>query len=206
MKLPPNIKLITTKTVTFKITKVTDAKEQIVEGEVYAPYVIDSHGDMMLPEDVKQMCHLWSTMRNSNKIDLMHDNVLVDAHTVESYIAKAHDPEYREGAWVMATKINDAHIWGLIEQGVYSGYSFEAKVFIEDAVIEYDLIKHHFGFTTENDGHDHTFFVEVDEMGKVIGGQTSEDDDHFHLIKAGTATQRKDGHSHRFFLKDVEES
>ncbi len=203
MKLPPHIKLFTTKTVSFTVSKVLDAKEQIVEGEVYAPYVIDTHGDMMLPEDVKRMCHLWSSLRQSNKIDLMHDNCLVDAHTVESYIAKSHDPDYREGAWVMATKINCSTVWGLIEAGVYSGYSFEAKVFIEDAEIEYDLIKHHFGFVTKNDGHDHTYFVEVDDMGKVIGGRTSVDDDHWHPIIAGTATAIVDKHSHRFFLTDT---
>lgn len=37
--------------------KSVSGDEQIVYGEVYAPYVLDSHGEMMLPLAIKQLAH-----------------------------------------------------------------------------------------------------------------------------------------------------
>lgn len=180
------------------------SEKQIVTGEVYAPFVVDSHNEMMLPDDVELMAHRFLATLKNHQIDLMHDNKVVKATVVESFIARAGDPTYNEGAWVMSVKIENEKLWEAIKRGDYSGYSFEAWVTKQDAFIEITVEPHVFGLTEKNLSHDHAFFVKVDDYGKVIGGHTSPGDDgHVHKIIFGTATENADSpetHSHRFFL------
>lgn len=191
----------------FAIKKV-DSDEKIVYGEVYAPFVIDSHGEMMLPEAVKQLCHRFMIEKKTDRIDLMHNNKPINASMVESYIAKVNDPDYTEGAWVLAVKIFDGDVWVDIKAGKLNGYSLEAMVFKVEADVVYDYLPLHYGFTEENGGHSHAFFVEVDKDGSVIGGYTSEEEDedgvlHSHDVLAGTATERSNKHAHRYFLNEI---
>lgn len=195
-----------TSTVTVKSV---DRMEQIVTGEVYAPYVIDSHGEMMLPEDIKKMAHRFLIANKNHFIDMMHNNKVVQASVVESYIAKANDPDYTEGAWVLSVKIFDENVWGDVLEGKLNGYSFEAMVYKVDAEVVYDYLPLHIGFTEENDGHFHAFYVEVDENGRVIGGKTSVETDsagrqHDHKMLYGTATQNAEHGAHRYFLNEIE--
>lgn len=191
----------------FSIKKF-DSDEQIVYGEVYAPYVIDSHGEMMLPEDVRKLAHRFLLEKKTDRIDIMHNNKAINASMVESYIAKANDPDYAEGAWVLAVKVYDENVWSDIKAGKLNGYSLEALVYKQDAEVIYDYLPFHYGFTEENDGHFHAFFVEVDKDGSVTGGYTSEEEDgdgvlHSHDVLAGTATARSNKHAHRYFLNEV---
>lgn len=188
--------------------KATDQMEQIVYGEVYAPYVIDSHGEMMLPEDIRKMAHRFLISQKNHFIDMMHNNNPVEASVVESYIAKADDKDYAEGAWVLGVKIFDSAIWAKVMAGELNGYSFEAMVYKVDAEVVYEYLPLHIGFTEENDGHSHAFYVEVDKDGRVIGGYTSsapgaDGVEHEHKIFAGTATERANSHGHRFFMNEI---
>jgi hypothetical protein len=142
--------------------------EQIVTGEVYTPYIIDTHLEMMLPEDVRVMCHRFLMDHRNGYIDVMHNNKPVRACIVESYIAKAGDPDgYAEGSWVASVKILDDNHWADIKAGKYNGFSIEAYVYKVMAEVEYDYLPMHFGFVEKNDGHDHAFYVEVNSMGRV---------------------------------------
>jgi hypothetical protein len=188
--------------------KAVNDDEQIVYGEVYAPYVIDSHGEMMLPEDVRKLAHRFLQAKKTDRIDIMHNNKAIHASMVESYIAKAGDPDYAEGAWVLAVKINDSAVWADIKAGKLNGYSLEAMVYKRQAEVVFDYLPFHYGFTEENDGHFHAFFVEVDKKGNVIGGYSSEDADadgvlHSHDVLAGTATASSNKHAHRYFLNEI---
>lgn len=176
-----------------------DEEQQIVTGEVYAPFIIDSHGDMMEPKDVEQLSHSFMAKMLNRHIDIMHNNKPADAIAVESFIAKDHDG-YNEGAWVLSTKILDKALWADIKQGKYNGYSMEAMVKKVPALVVIDVLPQAFGYVEANAGHDHVFYVEVDDDGRVTGGQTSFDDGHSHTLSAGTATDKTDGHSHRYFL------
>lgn len=180
------------------------ADKQVVTGEVYAPYIIDSHNEMMLPEDVQIMAHRFLATLKNDQIDLMHNNKVVKAVVVESFIARPNDPEYNEGAWVMSVKIDDPDLWKAIKRGDYSGYSFEAYVTRSEAIVEVTIESQVFGYVEKQLDHDHAFFVQVDDTGKVIGGHTSAaEDGHVHVIRSGTATEDADSpetHSHRFFL------
>jgi hypothetical protein len=95
-------------------------------------------------------------------------------------------------------------VWEKVERGELNGYSVEALVRPQDAIVEITVAAHAWGFTEKNDGHEHSFFVVLDEVGRVIGGVTSKaDDGHFHEIDFGTATEfasNGDQHAHRLFL------
>ena len=104
--------------------------------------------------------------------------------------------------------MDDAH-WADIRAGKYNGFSIEAYVYKVEAEVEYDYLPIHYGFVEKNDGHDHAFYVEVDDIGRVIKGVTSADDGHSHEIKAGTATEFSNDpdnkpHAHRFFMNEIE--
>lgn len=190
-----------------RIVKI-DNDEQVVYGEVYAPYVLDSHGEMMLPEDVKLLAHRFLLTVKNHMIDIMHNNKIVKASVIESFVARRGDPDYTEDAWVLGTKIFDAQAWADIKVGKLNGYSLEAMVYKYDAEVTYDMLPVHFGVSEENDGHSHTFWLEVDDNGRVTGGGTSEETDaegnlHDHKIACGTATELSNKHAHRFFLNEI---
>lgn len=186
--------------------KSVSGDEQIVYGEVYAPYVLDSHGEMMLPLAIKQLAHRFLIAQKNHFIDLQHNNKAIKASVVESYIAKADDPLYAEGAWVLAVQIFDDEVWADVKAGKFNGYSLEAMVYKVQADIEYEYLPVSFGFTEENAGHFHAFYVEVDKEGTVIGGSTGPggDDGHTHAVHFGTATEENNGHRHRYFLNEIE--
>jgi len=181
-----------------------DSDEQIVCGEVYAPYVLDSHGEMMLPEDVKLLAHRFLLTTKNHMIDIMHNNKVVRASVIESFIARDGDPDYAKDAWVLGVKIFDKQAWADVKVGKLNGFSLEALVYKYEAEVVYDMLPVHFGCVEQNDGHFHTFWLEVDDDGRVTGGHTSEaDDGHTHQIACGTATELSNGHAHRFFLNEI---
>jgi hypothetical protein len=175
--------------------------EQIVYGEVYAPYILDTHQEMMLPDDIKKMAHDFFLNGKYDQFDVMHDNKVVSAKAIESFIARDGDPDFTPGSWVLGVKVMDAATWKEIKAGNISGFSLEAYVTKREAIVEIISFPEVFGYTEKSDGHDHVYFVKLDAFGKVIGGHTSKAaDGHFHVIKFGTATEDSSKHSHRFFL------
>lgn len=183
-----------------RVVKYND-DQQIVTGEVYAPNVIDSHGEMMLPEDVETLAHRFlqlATLKDS--IDTRHNNVPITAYPVESFIARGH-PDYNEGAWVASVKIDDAEVWAEVKAGGFNGFSWQAMVYKEPAVATVLINPEVIGETeAASDGHTHFFFAELNADGKVTKGRTSTTNGHAHAIMAGTATEVEAGHAHRFFI------
>jgi hypothetical protein len=179
--------------------------ERIVMGEVYAPHVIDTHGEMMLHIDVRKMGHSWLLDNKGAMIDIMHNNKIVHAAPVESFIARKDDPEYAEGAWVLGTKLFDDDAWADCKSGKLGGYSVEAYVRKQDALVDLEITPLAFGVVEKSGGHDHYYSLKINDEGKVVGGMTSTDDGHYHVIRYGTATEEPsdkavDFHQHRFFL------
>lgn len=185
--------------ISVNIKKVDEAK-RLVYGEVYAPNVIDTHGHMMLPDDVQKMAHGFMISGKNGAVDVMHNNIKINASVVESFIARPGDPDYADGSWVAVTKIMDDEVWALVKEGKLNGYSMEVNTRLTNALVEVVTDAMVFGVVDVADDHDHVYIVDVDETGKVIGGRTSEDKGHSHIIKMGTATEEIEGHSHRFVL------
>ena len=179
--------------------KSLDEEQQIAFGEVYAPGVVDTHGEFMLAEDIEQMEERFMKLDDRNeRIDRMHDNVSVDAYPVESFIAKSDDALYTEGAWVLGIKVTDDQLWYDIKSGKLNGYSFEAMVRKVPVVIDIEYEQDKLGETEETLGHTHLYFLKMDPDGRVVGGRTSTDLNHSHEINGGTGTDESLGHSHRF--------
>lgn len=173
-------------------------------GEVYAPNVLDSHGNMMFAADVKLLAHRF--LRDvvlGRSIDVGHDNNPRNAYPVESFIARKDDPDFRENAWVLGVKIEDETVWADVKAGNLNGFSFEAYAHKSAVVVDVVVEPHTVGETEAggDPAHAHLYFVLLSDAGKVVGGRTSEVNGHFHLISKGTVTDFASGHNHRLPLQ-----
>ncbi|QIG76081.1 DNA methyltransferase/prohead protease protein [Rhizobium phage RHph_I4] len=188
--------------------KKIDGAQRIIYGEVYAPYVLDTYGEFMLPEDIVEMAHKTMTKNLAEFIDTNHDQKANGSYPVESFIARKGDPDFKEGSWVMGVKVVRDDIWEKVERGELNGFSFQALVKPVEMTIDYVTIRDHVGVTYKavqdgHDDHEHVFYVEVDDKGSIIGGWTDEGPDGVaHQIIRGSVTQMANGHNHRFSLGD----
>lgn len=182
--------------------KKADAKKQIVYGEVYAPNIIDAHGDIMTAEDVEILAHRFLQLPVlKGSVDTFHSHNPVAAYPVESFIARPGDPDYAEGAWVLAVKVEDKEIWDKIETGEINGFSIDAYAVKQDVQVTAAVFKSFMGETKESEGHTHFLFATLNESGKVIGGMTDTVNGHFHEIRRASVTETSNNHSHRFSLE-----
>ena len=180
--------------------KKVDEKKHIVTGVVYAPNVLDSEGDFMTAEGIEEMAHKFMSNEVTKKIDVMHNNQVINAYTVESYINK-DDPDFPKGAWVVSVKVEDDYVWDKIEKGEYNGFSMEVLAKGVPVSVEYEVQQNIWGYTEkQEDGHYHAYYLTVNDRGKPVAGRTSVDNGHYHIIKRGTATELAEGHAHRFFI------
>lgn len=183
-----------------KISKI-DEDERVVYGVVYAPYELDSHGEMMLPNDIETMARRFMQIEKLDQtIDTNHDNVPNGSYPIESFVARDNDPDYPEGAWVLGVKVEDDSVWRLVKSGELNGFSFQALVRKLPAVVEVEVNPQQTGVTESSNGHTHLFFVEINPDGRIVRGRTTTDNGHAHDIVAGTATSEENGHSHRIFV------
>lgn len=192
---------------TVRIQK-KNAEKQIVYGVVYAPNEIDSQGEAMEAEDIEAMCHAFMRVyaqKRGEVIDTEHDNVVIGAFPVESYIETEDGKSWPKGSWIMGVKVDDPVIWSKIKKGLLNGFSFEAMVKKLNTVAEVDVETDYVGKTATNEDHDHIFFIEFNEEGRIISGCTSFDNGHRHEIVTGTttelaATKQIAEHAHRLPL------
>lgn len=178
--------------------KALQADKQIAFGEVYAPGVIDSHGDMMTAEQIEKTAHRFLRLQLTDRVDIMHDNKLVDASVVESFIAREGDPDFVPGSWVVGMKVADLATWERIKRGELNGFSFEAFVKKIPATVEFEYEPVVAGETLEADDHKHAYAIEVSEDGLITAGQTSKDHEHTHSILKYVMTEKSSGHTHRY--------
>lgn len=174
--------------------------ERVVIGEILLPDTPNSYGDIMSREAIKEFAYAY--MMKGYQIDVNHDNVVVDdvVSVVESFIARAGDPDFIEGSWVIAMKINDLDLWQRILDGEINGYSYEALVTMLPVDIQNLRNRVITGVTHADleDGHTHTYTVVVDALNKPISGGTGVTDGHSHGISTHTYTEIVDAHWHRF--------
>lgn len=104
-----------------------DEGRQIVFGEVYVPDETDAHGDFMTADTIEKMAHAFLIKYKEDPaagLDKQHDGVPREVFIVETFIARKGDPDFKEGAWVMAAKVVDAVIWKQVLDGTLTGFSF----------------------------------------------------------------------------------
>lgn len=183
--------------------KKIDEDRQIVFGEVYAPYRVDTYGEFMLPEDIEKMAHRFMRLDMSEVIDTNHDETPNGSYPIESFVARDGDPDFTPGAWVLGVKVEDAAVWDRVISGDLNGFSFQSMVRAIPVEIEIEVSRFEVGMTEPDkaDGHQHVYVVEFDDRGRVIRGWTSEMNGHKHVIKHGTATEKSgEWAGHRFFV------
>lgn len=187
--------------VTFNIANV-DESRRVIFGQVYAPNKIDHYGWFMEPAEVEKMAHRYLQNANLKKtIDTNHDNIPNGCYPVQSFIARAGDPDYDEGAWVLGVKITRDDLWEKIVKGEINAFSMEIYVKKVPATVEYEVLTKQVGQTEPaEDGHTHYFYAELVENGKVVSGKTSVSAGHYHEIKVNSVTENTDNHAHRFFI------
>lgn len=182
-----------------------DAHKRIVFGEVYAPNQLDSYGEFMVADDIETMAHRFMRLDLSAVIDTQHDETPNGSYPVESFVARDGDPDFTPGAWVLGVKVEGDEVWERVLKGELNGFSFQSLVKPIEVDVTIEVVRDHFGKVEKAeaaDDHDHLFFVQLNEAGRVIGGHTSVDKGHSHEIKHGTVTEiGSDGSApHRFFL------
>jgi hypothetical protein len=158
----------------------------------------------MRAAEVQKMAHAFLREGKVKKIDVMHDNKVVEGPCiVESFIARKGDPDFLEGAWVVCMHVPNDDIWNQIKKGEINGFSMEALVTRHDQQCEIEMPPVVQGMTSKgDDGHEHTFFVSYNDDGTFRGGTTNMVSGHSHRILAGTHTEKSDNHSHRFSSVD----
>lgn len=185
--------------------KRSEADGRLVYGEVYAPDRLDTYGEAMSAEDIVTMAHRFMRLDLDRVIDVKHDNKVIEAHPVESFIARPGDPDYAAGAWVLGVRIDDEAVCARVENGEINAFSFESLVVYEDVEVEVEHVRDRVGRTEAalSDPHTHAYFVEIGEDGQVVGGRTSPGPDgHVHPIRRASTTEPAgpDRHHHRYFL------
>lgn len=171
---------------------------QVVYAEVYAPNRLDAHNEYMTAEEIRKMAWRFLASGKTGQIDIQHDNEVVKAFVVESFIARDDDPLFIPGSWVVGVYIEDPKVWQMVLDGELNGFSMEAYVTREERTLEVQMPTLVSGDTTEAEGHSHRWYVSYSPDGEFLGGSTDRVNGHFHNIRAGTITEPAAGHTHRF--------
>jgi len=186
-----------------------DAKKQIAYGMVYLPYVPDSQGDFMTPEEIERVAHNFLKKGAVEAIDTEHSLVRNGSAAVESFIARPGDPDFVPGSWVLGVHIPDKGIWAKAESGELGGFSMYGTGRRQQRIVEIEVPDEGvlFGKTEATGGagaHEHIYALDFNDKGDFLGGETDEINGHTHMIRKGTVTEPgPDGHRHRFSFVDT---
>lgn len=175
-----------------------DEELQVVYGEVYVPDHPDSEGDFACPEEIRKMAHGFMKNLRLGQVDVDHDNSERGFWVVESFIARKGDSDFMEDAWVVGIHITSPTVWKQVKDGELNGFSMEAMVKKEPALLTLELPEYVDGMTSESQGHVHRFRAYIGDDGNVVGGETDEVNGHTHTIRRSVVTEGADGHTHRF--------
>ncbi len=172
--------------------------------EVLVPDFPNVFNDYWTRENIKHAAYTF--LMTGFGIDVEHSqkDITGAVYVVESFIARAGDPDFIEGAWVVGMYIADDALWAGVLSGEINGYSYEALVSFLSATFEVvdDGIRQGVTEPDPYDGHTHEFMVLVDITNRPVknGGGTSETNGHAHTITTHTVTDESAGHTHRYNL------
>jgi len=180
-----------------------DEWERVVLAEVLVPDAPNVYNDYWTRKEIVEAAYAF--MKRGFIIDVNHDGEDVrdrGIYVVESFIARAGDPTFVEGSWVVGMRVEDDDLWSQILSGEINGYSYEALVSTITAVLEYEDDNYRTGTTEPDvtDGHTHTFAIWVNDDNRPIAGGTSENGGHSHTITSHTVTDESEGHVHRYTI------
>jgi len=180
---------------------------RIVMCELLIPDVPNVFGDINTRETIEEFAYQYAL--RGYGIDVDHDEVDVrntEAVVVESFIARAGDPTFIEGSWVIGMKIIDDTLWQKVLDGEINGFSFLAECYMTEIFIQNLRNRQVVGVTEPHplDGHTHTYLVLLNALNRPISGGTGETDGHSHRIVSHTTTEKSlsvygaGEHNHRY--------
>jgi len=174
--------------------------ERLVYAELLVPETPNVYGDFWTREEIRLA--MLTFMKTGFGIDVNHDQVDLSAsiRVVESFIVRAHDPDFIEGSWVLGMYIGDDTLWEQILRGEINGYSYEALVQFLPMELESVEQRIYRGQTEPDplDGHTHEWVVFMGRDGRPLLGGTSWSQGHTHPITTHTVTELAAAHRHRF--------
>ena len=195
--------------------KKADEEMRVVWGEVYIPDIPDTQDEFMIASEIEKMAHKFLMDGLAvGAVDVQHDGEIRNCYVVESFIARKNDPEFIEGAWVVAVKICDDDLWEDVKSGKLNGFSMQASVFVTDRTVMLEIPEEVEGLTqiaSDGDGHRHEYIVRFDANGDFVGGKSNVVNGHRHVIRRRSITgmsedpvgkELADGHFHRYTLLD----
>lgn len=107
-------------------------EERKVYGLVYAPDVVDAHGDYTDADTLERAAH--DFMLNYQKMDVQHNFEEGAGKVVESFIAPEtftiNGEEILKGSWVLVS-IASEEVWEAIKKGEITGYSLYGTAEVE---------------------------------------------------------------------------
>ena len=183
-----------------------DEDRQLVFAPVYIPGVVDSQGEWASAEEIEKAAHDFVANGSVTAIDTNHNLEDNGSAVVESFVVRKDDPDFVEGSWVLGVRVAD-DIWEDVKKGELNGFSMYGKAVRNEGTVELEIpdggvLK---GDVYEAESHSHEYLLKFDvETGKFLGGETTPggDDNHTHVIKAGTVTEKAGEveHSHRYSM------
>lgn len=179
---------------------------QVVYGEVYAPNHVDTDWETMSGEEIREMAWNFLATKDMDNIDINHNLEKSGCQVVESFIARAGDPDgFNEGAWVLGVRCTD-DVWKEVRKGELNGFSLYGTVKKFPAKVLIEVAKQIVGITEQSTVdiipyHEHTFIVNLNKGGRIVSGKTDMVQGHFHVVNKSTATEKELDHSHRIFLE-----
>lgn len=188
----------------LKFKSASDSDEhRIVYGVVYTPGYLDTDWETISAEDVQKMAWNFLAQRSADSIDIQHNLEKSGCEVVESFIARAGDPDFPEGSWVLGVRCTP-ETWKRVKKGELNGFSLYGQVAKYPAKVMLEVAKQISGITEESTVdilpiHDHSFMLNLNSKGQIVAGRTDTKLGHFHKITMGTATETALDHNHRYF-------
>lgn len=126
-----------------------DAVRKVVLGEVMIPAPDMQAGDAVRMEDLEGLIHFDGAFMvapeiraladrfaiKSPSIDVEHDGVPIGATPVETFIARAGDPDFRAGSWVVGVMVHDEAVWKQVEALALRAFSIQFIVRVEEVPV-----------------------------------------------------------------------
>lgn len=184
---------------------VKSEEKRLVYGSVYAPWLVDTQGEMMTAGEIEEMAHRFLLSGHLANIDTDHNLVPNGTRIVESFIARAGDPDFEPGEWVIGVKVFDEQIWDAVKRGELNGFSFYGTVQRSNALVNLSTPVQGIGTTEVSTGgplppHDHTVTLKFNQSAGIEPCYTDVALNHRHFISKTTATEMTWDHGHRLVL------
>lgn len=93
---------------------------RIVYGEVLAPDVVDGQGDVVSASEIEAAAHRF--LARGGVVGGMHREFSDVGEVVESFIARADDPAFTPGSWVLGVRLAP-EAWERVRRGEWTGFS-----------------------------------------------------------------------------------